>query len=66
MDDDLGFRSPNHTRFNEFTLNPKSASILSEVFRKGLKKTVRFGSSSNLMGCRLRRTFAFYEAIITL
>ncbi|MFZ0450509.1 MAG: hypothetical protein WAL98_14825 [Desulfatiglandaceae bacterium] len=44
MDDYLGFTSPNPTRFYEFTLNPNSASIPSEVFRKGPKKSVRFGS----------------------
>ncbi|MFZ0450298.1 MAG: hypothetical protein WAL98_13760, partial [Desulfatiglandaceae bacterium] len=33
-----GLCLPNPTRFYEFTLNPKSASIPSEVFRKGLKK----------------------------
>jgi len=63
MDGYLGFTSPNPTRFYEFMLNPKSASIPSEVFRKGLKKSVRFGSSSYLIGCRLRHKPAFYEVI---
>jgi hypothetical protein len=31
-------------RFYAFTLNPKSPSIPSEVFRKHLKKSFRFGS----------------------
>jgi hypothetical protein len=33
------------------------------VFRKGLKKSVRFGSTSLLKGCRLRHKPAFYEVI---
>ncbi|MFZ0450329.1 MAG: hypothetical protein WAL98_13920 [Desulfatiglandaceae bacterium] len=53
MDDYLGFTSPNPTRFYEFSLNPKSASIPSEVYRKGLKKSLRFGSTSLLICCRL-------------
>ncbi len=64
MDDYLGFTSPNPTSFYEFTLNPKSASIPSEVFRKGLKKSVRFGSSSYLIGCRLRHKPASNEVIL--
>ncbi|MFZ0449640.1 MAG: hypothetical protein WAL98_10400 [Desulfatiglandaceae bacterium] len=63
MDDYLGFMSPNPTSFYEFTLNPKSASIPSEVFRKGVKKSVRFGSSSYLIGCRSRHKPAFYDSI---
>jgi hypothetical protein len=53
MDDYLRFKSPNPTRFYEFSLNPKLASIPSEVFRKGLKKSLRFGSTSLLICCRL-------------
>jgi len=34
------------------------------VFRKGLKKSVRFGSTSLLIGCRLRYKPAFYKVII--
>jgi hypothetical protein len=63
MDDYLGFTSPNPTRFYGFTLNPKSASIPSEVFRKELKKSVRFGSTSLLIGCRSRHKPAFYKVI---
>ncbi|MFZ0451265.1 MAG: hypothetical protein WAL98_18675 [Desulfatiglandaceae bacterium] len=32
-------------------------------FRKGLKKSLRFGSSSQLIGCRSRHKPAFYEVI---
>ena len=39
-----GLHLPNPTRFYDVTLNPKSASIPSHVFRKGMKKSVRFGS----------------------
>ncbi len=63
MDGYLGFTSPNPTRFYEFMPNPKSASIPSEVFRKGLKKSVRFGSSSYLIGCHSRHKPAFYDFI---
>jgi hypothetical protein len=54
----------NSTRFCDVPLNPKSASIPSGVFRKHLKKIVRFVSSSLLIGCRLRHKPAFNEVII--
>jgi len=44
-------------------LNPKWASISSGVFRKRLKKSVRFSSTSLPIGCRLRHKTAFYEVI---
>jgi hypothetical protein len=50
--------------FQWLPLNPKSASIPSEVFRKRLKKSVRFSSTSFLIGCRLQHKPAFYEVII--
>ncbi|MFZ0451312.1 MAG: hypothetical protein WAL98_18910 [Desulfatiglandaceae bacterium] len=63
MDAYLGFMFPSPTSFYEFALNPKWAPIPSGVVRKRLKKSVRFGSTSYLIGCRLRHKPASKKSV---
>jgi len=62
-----GLRLPNPTRHACVPLNPKCTSIPSGVFRKGLKKGVRFGSSlrspSLFIGCCLGHKPASNEVL---
>ncbi len=63
MDGYLGFTPPEAWHSPKLPLTPKWASISCDVFRKCLKKSVRFSSTSLLMSCRLRHKRAFYKDI---